>query len=285
MPSIANNASRILKFLVQQHTRDVDGPTLAAQLSLNPQDVNDAVTILVENNFAEWQQWFGTAPYDFGSVSSTSRGKYEYERSPVPTLTSPAQARTDATVSSPSATLTRPPAPVGSPYGFQEEDWEVVVERKASKDELYVVLGHQFASTHFETVALRRNVERAFQEAVAQYNAVPGTQPIRLIFTALGAGYGEHLFNEIARDIISADVAVFDTSDMNPNVMLEMGVALTWGVRVLAIKREGCDKPPSDVSGQTWADYTGSCESFADADHSRKLFRMVERAARKKGRA
>jgi len=66
--------------------------------------------------------------------------------------------------------------------------------------------------------------------------------------------------------------------------MLEMGVALTWGVRVLAIKKEGCPKPPSDVSGQTWADYENSCERFIDGDHAGKLFRMVQRAARKKVR-
>jgi predicted nucleotide-binding protein len=66
------------------------------------------------------------------------------------------------------------------------------------------------------------------------------------------------LFNEIARDIISSDIAVFETSDLNPNVMLEMGVALTWDVRVLPIKKEGQPKPPSDISGQTYADYRDS---------------------------
>ncbi len=104
------------------------------------------------------------------------------------------------------------------------------------------------------------------------------------LFQSLAAGYGEHLFNEIARNIISADIAVFDTSDLNPNVMLEIGVALTWGVRVLPIKEEKCQKPPSDISGQTWADYRKSGGEFVDPDHKNKLCRMVERAARKKGR-
>jgi hypothetical protein len=66
---------------------------------------------------------------------------------------------------------------------------------------------------------------------------LPGAIPLHLVFRALAAGYGEHLFNQIARDIIAADIAVFETSDLNPTVMLEMGVALTWGVRVLPIKR------------------------------------------------
>ena len=53
--------------------------------------------------------------------------------------------------------------------------------------------------------------------------------PVQLDFQSLAAGYGGHLFNKIARDIIGADIAVFETSNLNPNVMLEMGVALTWG--------------------------------------------------------
>jgi hypothetical protein len=106
--------------------------------------------------------------------------------------------------------------------------------------------------------------------------------PVQLIFKPLEAGYGEHLFNEIARDIISSDIAVFDASDLNPNVMIEMGVALTWDVRVLPIKEHSCQKPPSDVSGQTWADYHDSASKFTDESHHTKLVRMVERAAKKK---
>jgi hypothetical protein len=109
--------------------------------------------------------------------------------------------------------------------------------------------------------------------------------PVTLKFKVLGAGYGEHLFNEIARDIISADIAVFDASDLNPNVMLEMGVALTWGVRVLPIKAAGRPSPPSDISGQTWAEFEASAAKFLDGDHQSKVARMVQRAVRKKGKA
>lgn len=51
--------------------------------------------------------------------------------------------------------------------------------------------------------------------------------PISLNSRPLAAGSGEHLLIEIAGDIIGADVAVFDASDQNPNVMIEMGLALT----------------------------------------------------------
>jgi hypothetical protein len=177
-----------------------------------------------------------------------------------------------------------PPAPIGSPYGFLDEDWEAVSEKKHQSQVLYTVFGHQFSSEHFVTDALRQNVETMLQRAVGAYNDTPGKAPLALDHRALNAGYGEHLFNEIARDIIGSDIAVFETSDLNPNVMLEMGVALTWGVRVLPIKLEGQSKPPSDVSGQTWADYRDNASVFVDPDHDRKLLRMIERAVRKKGR-
>ena len=104
-------------------------------------------------------------------------------------------------------------------------------------------------------------------------------------FKPLAAGYGEHLFNEIARDIISADIAVFEAPDLNSNVMVEMGVALTWGVRVLPIKAAGRPKPPSDVSGHTWADYEDSASRFCDPDHQSKVVHMIQRAIRKKGKS
>ena len=123
-----------------------------------------------------------------------------------------------------------------------------------------------------------------FEQAVDSYNLSRGALKTTLVYAPLAAGYGEHLFNEIAREIIAADIAVFETSDVNPNVMLELGVALTWGTRVLPIKHQECPRPPSDVSGQTWADYKDNAARFVDSDHPEKLVRMVQRAVTKKGR-
>ena len=138
--------------------------------------------------------------------------------------------------------------------------------------------------SHFqEVIFARMNVESMMRAAVYRYNSRSGRDQLSCEHKKLSAGYGEHLFNEIARDIIGADIAIFEVSDLNPNVMLEMGVALTWGVCVLPIKASGQPKPPSDVSGQTWADYTENGSAFADSEHDRKLDQMVERAIRKKG--
>ncbi len=144
------------------------------------------------------------------------------------------------------------------------------------------MVGYQFRSDHYHNPTLIKILRRDFQAALDEYSSEPGHPHIHLVLHPLRAGYGEHLFNEIARDIISADIAVFETSNLNPNVMIEMGVALTWGVRVLPIKRKGRPKPPSDISGQTWADYDAPPYAFVDDDHHEKLVGMVRRVLRRK---
>jgi len=277
--SIRESAASILSTLVTQTPDssgriEIPGPKLKELTELTPAEINDAVTILEESGYVELFTYIGTAPFVFGKVILLPRGKYEYERMTEKKVVSPTTE----------AEIFRPPVPVGSPYGFNDEDWEIVAEAKGRSGQLRVVFGFQFESTHYVPENLKRNVEEMFQNAVEAYNKLPDAITVELIFQPLEAGYGEHLFNEIVRDIISADIAVFETSDLNPNVMLEMGVALTWGVRVLPIKEENCPEPPSDISGQTWVNYRNSGSEFVDSGHKNKLLRMVERAARKKGR-
>jgi hypothetical protein len=251
------------------------------------------MALLVEAGHAEWIQTFGTAPFDFAEAMITSRGRYEWQRHQAAleglkaAATQPNASTAPTITSTETATMSvaiRPPSPVGSPFGFTDEDWETVAERKSNTQQLFTVFGHQFESEYFDTTNLRNNVETMLRNAVDKYNQERHGPPVVLNHRALHAGYGEHLFNEIARDIIGADIAVFETSDLNPNVMLEMGVALTWGIRVLPIKRDDRPTPPSDVSGQTWVNHRDSCSTFTDPDHQQKLVRMIERALRKKVR-
>jgi hypothetical protein len=284
---IDEDATALLEVLAKA-PRDtyVDGSQLQQSTGLDPSRINDAMAILVDSGLAEWLQVMGTAPFDFGDATITPRGRYEYQRA--------AQAA-NGTAKTPSATRespatavvtsVRPPSPVGSPYGFTDEDWEIVAERKARQGQLRVVLGYQFASEYYDTEQLKQNIKSTFESAVSEYNHRKLGPTVSLHFKPLAAGYGEHLFNDIARDIIGADIAVFEASDLNPNVMIEMGVALTWGVRVLPIKAAGRPKPPSDVSGHTWADYRDSALTFEDQDHQSRLVRMIQRAVRKKGKA
>lgn len=280
MPNaIQNNANIILRTLAEQPRQEgvnaeLSGPDLAQMTSLAPNEINDAITVLREAGLVEWLQTLGTGPYDFNVVWITPRGRYEFERTP--NLPPAAEAPQEVQV-------IRPPSPVGSPFGFTDYDWEIVADRKSRNDTLYVVLGYKFESEHYDSDQLIANVQHMFEGAVAEHNGLHPSYQISLDFRPLSAGYGEHLFNEIARDIISADIAVFETSNLTPNVMVELGVALTWGIRVLPIKREGQPTPPSDISGQTWVDYQDSASTFTDPEHSQKLVRMIERAARKKG--
>jgi hypothetical protein len=293
---IERDAMTILEVL-SAAPRDVyvDRVEIAKTSDLPPHRVNDAMALLVDAGKAEWIQTFGTAPFDFNSAMITSRGRYERQRLQAAldglrkaiVSTTPAASTAPSVVSTESLSMDfgiRPPVPVGSPFGFTDEDWETVSARKSDPQRLYTVLGHQFESSYFDSGVLRNNVETMLRLAVERYNQQRHGPAVVLEHRALNAGYGEHLFNEIARDIIGADIAVFETSDFNPNVMLEIGVALTWGIRVLPIKREDRPTPPSDVSGQTWANHRDSCREFVDPDHNQKLVRMIERALRKKAR-
>lgn len=277
--SLEDNMGIILSSLYEE-PRDsrgfaqTDGNALQKMTDLAPDEINDAVSLLVEYDYAKWLQHSGTAPFDFGHVEITPVGRLEIERA----------KKEDNTEDIKPHSVSKPLTPIGSPYGFQDEDWEFVSYRKAEKNKLYVVLGYQFKSDKYDSEKLMANIKKNFELAVESYNKLPDAVKVELEFRPLAAGYGEHLFNEIARDIISADIAIFDTSDLNPNVMVEMGVALTWGVGVLPIKHQDCPKPPSDISGQTWADYKNSAAAFSDIEHDQKLMRMVERAARKKAK-
>jgi len=276
--TVEENAAIVLEALYKEFPKtegrfEIDGGRVQELTGLSPEEINDAVSILIDAGYVEWFQYLGTAPFDFGHVWITPRGKLEYER---------AKKEYEGSSTDMKTMIYEPMTPVGSPYGFTDEDWETVAEKKSLGTTLSVVFGYQFKSTFYEVTKLRENVENTFKLAVDEYNSLKNAVPVVLDFRSLAAGYGEHLFNEICRDIISADIAVFDTSELNPNVMLEMGVALTWGIRVLPIKMKDCPKPPSDISGHTWADYEDSAQVFLDPDHSNKMVRMVERAARKK---
>jgi hypothetical protein len=278
------DATTVLRFIIdrQEEIRPQfellgDEPPCAATgqqiqdgTGLPPGRINDAVALLENSGYAETLRHMGTAPFDFGEVEINALGRYQLQR---------AEAESPE---APSTTVSRLPYPVGSPYGFREEDYEFIENELRQSDRVKVVFGHQWESSHYSTGDLRANLQGVFEAAVARYNGEPGHEKVHLLFVPLSAGYGEHLFNEIVRDIVSADIAVFDTSDLNPNVMIEMGVALTWGVRVLPVKAEDTPVPPSDISGQTWASYLESGTRWIDTDHETKVLGMVRRAMRRK---
>ena len=251
-----------------------DAAELAMAVHLPATRLNDCIEILEESGYVDVLRHLGTREFSFGSVTLTSRGRVEAERLG-------RQSHSEHQAGRESMVLA--PIPTGSPYGFTDEDWETVAAERDDGSRLIVVFGHQWESGYFGTTTLRRNIGEMFREALA---GLPEHQRagITLDYRPLAGGYGSHLFNEIARDIISSDIAVFETSDCNANVMIEMGVALTWGIRVLPIRKVDAPSLPSDISGQTWAIYADDGATWHDAGHHSKLRRMCERALAKKKR-
>jgi hypothetical protein len=282
---IEQDAYRILEFAVHRQDEaratDVDqvdeyfaGADIQEATGLPPGRINDAVGLLRQNDFLEGFDYFGTRPFEFGQTRLTSLGRFEYQR--LSSATAPESGNAVPSVE-------RLPVPIGSPFGFTDLDWEHVSSERGKTGQLRVVLGYQFESPHYDAERLVVNLRSHFDTALAIYNERSrGNPSVQLVFEPLSAGLGEHLFNDIVRAIISADVAVFETSDLNPNVMIELGVALTWGTRVLPVKQHERPRPPSDISGQTWADYEESGNQFVDPEFGPKLVALVERAHRKK---
>lgn len=170
----------------------------------------------------------------------------------------------------------------GSPFGFTEQDWEYVRSQRQRTDELKVVLGYQFHSEHYCSEALLKHLTQHFERAIQTLNQDNPGRRLHLAFTPLGAGYGEHMFTDIVREIISADIGVFEVSDQNPNVMIELGVALSWGVKVWPIKKEGRPALPTDISGLTYSEYREDGRVFLSRHHHIQLVEMVERVMQRK---
>jgi len=273
------NGTKIIKYLYEKNPDQklqFSGDDFSENLQLTPTEINNTIDYLDEKGLIERYNWLGTSPYNFGGVFLNSRGNYIYHE---------LQKTEDSeNTNSTSNIVSNQPLAAGSPYGFTDIDWEYVQNELSNQNTLKVVFGYQFNSEHYDSDKMKSNLKLHFEKAIDAHNTKKESFKFELNFKPLAAGYGEHLFNQIAREIISADIAVFDTSDLNPNVMLEMGVALTWGKRVLPIRNQDCPKPPSDISGQTYADYKNSAETFLSDNHGQEMISMIERALMKKNR-
>ena len=146
---------------------EVEGWALQEMTGLPPHEINDAIALLESSGYTEWRRYLGTAPYTFGHVWITPVGRYEAERASS-VLADPLAVATNQVEPKASARgqVSLPPTPIGSPYGFHDEDWEVIADRKARPDQLTVVLGYQFKSSYYDTALLQANVEASFTRAI-----------------------------------------------------------------------------------------------------------------------
>ena len=119
----------------------LEGKDIAEKVQLDAERINDAVNVLEENGHVEVERYLGTAPYDFGYVELTARGRVEAEHLAMQ------QAGADAPMLSATvAPIATSITPVGSPFGFTDEDWEAVALDRNAKDALIVVFGYQWKS-------------------------------------------------------------------------------------------------------------------------------------------
>lgn len=287
MNPIEQNATKILTAIIENDIQSGEekhhgGNDINEMTGIEPKDINDAVEFLDDRTLVETLKALGTAPYRFALIKANSRGRYAYydTKKQIEESESPSE-ESESHKFSENVSATSP-LPAGSPFGFTDEDWEYVQTHKRKTNILHVVMGMQFKSTKYDTEKMKQNIKLQFENAIKNYNEKNSLEKIALNFKPLSAGYGEHLFNQIARDIISSDIAVFETSDLNPNVMIELGVALTWGIRVLPLLKEGCSTTPSDLAGLTWVKYQNNGFKFLSESHDDEMVSMVERAIQKK---
>ncbi len=270
--SIEKNSIKILSFLYNDSTKHNDsyikGKTLQDLTSLSTEEINNAVELLKNNGYIETNYYLGTTPFTFGDVKITPLGIFKYEK----------MKEED------NKDIEKSKIPRGSPFGFEKEDWEIVYKRKNDKNTIYIVFGYQFESKFYDAKLLTKNVEKLFKTVINLYNKNEDTDTIKIKFIPLKAGFGEHLFNKIACDIISSDIAIFEISNKNPNVMIEMGVALTWGSKVIPMLKKRCKTPPSDISGQTYLRYNNNGEIFYDDDINTSIYECIDKAVKRKKR-
>lgn len=200
--TVEANAFYVLETLVSEQKDEtgrvtLHGTRLAELTALTPSEINDAVSILEESGMVESLKAIGTRPYTFYNVTLTSRGRYEYERhQSTPQNTEIGEHRVAIS-----------PVPIGSPYGFTDEDWELVTTRKNDHTKIYIVFGFEFESSYYNRNSLAENIESMFADALHEYRKNDrSVSDVEIEFKTLAAGYGGHLFNEIACDIISSDI-------------------------------------------------------------------------------
>jgi hypothetical protein len=134
MNPIEENAVKILTTLIERNVEQAHGKQITQMTGLSPEDINDAVDYLVDLGSVAAIRALGTAPYTFGAIRVKSRGRYLYHEM---------KERTDEVEKEKEKKLLpeRPVNPVGSPFGFTDDDWKFVSQRSVDKSTLNVVFG------------------------------------------------------------------------------------------------------------------------------------------------
>lgn len=200
-PSILDDATQLLLFMSEtgEGTRKGHGTVEAAQLvgplDMSPDRLNDAIDIMDEGGLVEVGRYLGTAPFNFKDARLTPRGRLQAQHLRAQSAPLPVSSPSRSGVPTHTPRVERTPTPVGSPFGFQDEDWESVDRDQNDSERLIVVFGHQWESQHFDSEVLRAHVRAMMQKAIEEATAdIPGRPSVALDYRPLKAGYGSHVF-------------------------------------------------------------------------------------------
>ncbi len=118
------------------------------------------------------------------------------------------------------------------------------IERSRGDDLVRIVYAYDW-STRSDNAALIRS------EVMSVIRSLKQNLPVRFSFNSLGAKDGS-IYCDICRQIKSADVALFDLSTYNLNVILELGLAIGIGTYVFILRSAHYQPRPralSDLNG------------------------------------
>jgi hypothetical protein len=167
------------------------------------------------------------------------------------------------------------------PYGSTDFNSIYVFPNRKEENEISVVIGLQYISDYYNTNELIGNFKGYFEKSIEIYNKKNFKNKIDLYFEKLSGEYGKPLQKSIKEKITSSDIAIFEISDQNPNVMMEYGIAIGKNVCTLLIREKNSPKPTSNIR-ETWVDYVKSGEIIFDEDFNEKLEKMIIRVIDRK---
>jgi hypothetical protein len=142
-----------------------------------------------------------------------------------------------------------------------------IMERR-NDPSLRIVFGYQFSSDFYDTALLVSNLEAALARAARELNETreqAGEVPITYHFKTLSASRSGSLFCDICMDIQSSDIAFFEVSNRNPNVMLEYGLAIGSNTILIPLRDEQSQVLPTHLQGIRWYSYRDNGMSLTEA--------------------
>ena len=122
--------------------------------------------------------------------------------------------------------------------------------------EIKIFVGYEFSSRSksYERTELESMIENSVDSVKTDIRNVD------LVLDYNPSKYGESLLKEIVGKIKNCDIAIFEISDNNPNVMFELGVAYGIGKYAIILKSRKTKKKspiPSDLGGIYRGEYEG----------------------------